>query len=92
MICQSDTLVVSPAKTAEPIEMRFGLWALMGPRNPVLDGGPEVLRDVAMATNFGTKIAITSFVWMIATRPLVMEGVWVVGQQNADIADTLQPV
>jgi len=24
----------------------------------VLDGGPEVLRDIAMATNFGTKIAI----------------------------------
>ena len=27
---------------------------------------------------------------MIATRLLVMEGVWVVGQQNADISDTLQ--
>jgi len=24
----------------------------------MLDGSPEVLRDVAMATNFGTKIAI----------------------------------
>jgi len=24
----------------------------------VLDGGPKVLRDVAMATNFGNKIAI----------------------------------
>jgi len=24
----------------------------------MLDGGPYVLRDVAMATNFGTKIAI----------------------------------
>jgi len=30
----------------------------MGRRNHVLDGGPEVLGDVAMATNFGTKIAI----------------------------------
>jgi len=29
------------------------LWARMGPRNHVLDGGPAVLRDVAMATNFG---------------------------------------
>jgi len=28
----------------------------------VLDGGPEVLRDVAMATNFGTQFAITGFV------------------------------
>jgi len=26
----------------------------MGPRNHVLDGGPEVPSDVAMATNFGT--------------------------------------
>ena len=28
------------AKTAEPIGMPFGLWARMGPRNHVLDGGP----------------------------------------------------
>jgi len=27
-----------------------------------------------MATNFGTKIAITGFLRMIATRQLVMEG------------------
>jgi len=39
-----------------------GLWAWMGPRNHVLDGGAEVLRDVAMATNFGTQFAITGFV------------------------------
>jgi len=50
------------AKTAEPIEMPFGLWAGMGPRNHALDGGPAVLRDVAMATNFGTQFAITDFV------------------------------
>jgi len=30
--------VVSPAKTAEPIETPLGLWARMGPRNHVLDG------------------------------------------------------
>ena len=47
------------AKTAEPIEMPFGLWAAIGRRNHVLDGGPAVLRNVAMTTNFGTKIAIT---------------------------------
>ena len=41
----------------------------------MLDGSPEVLRDVAMATNFGTKIPTTGFVRMIATRQLVMEGV-----------------
>jgi len=28
----------------------------MGPRNHVLDEGPAVLRDVAMATNFGTNL------------------------------------
>jgi len=48
---------VSPAKTAAPIEMPFGLWARMGLRNHVLDEGPAVLRDVATASNFGTKIA-----------------------------------
>jgi len=50
------------AKTVEPIETPFELWARMGPRNHVVDETPEVLRDVAMATNFGTKIAITGFV------------------------------
>jgi len=50
----------------------------------------EGLRDIAMATNFGTKVAITGFVWTIVTRWLVMEGACVVGRQNADIADTLQ--
>jgi len=28
----------------------------------VLDGGPAVLRDVAMATNFGTQFGIIGFV------------------------------
>jgi len=42
--------------------MPFGLWAWMGPRNHMLDGGLQVLSDVAKATNFGTKIAITDFV------------------------------
>ena len=45
--------------------MPFGLWARMGRRNHVLDGGPQVPRDIAMATlfclsmgyNFGCLIA-----------------------------------
>jgi len=41
----------------------------------VFDEGPEVQTDVAMATIFLTKIAITGFVLMIATGRLVMEGV-----------------
>jgi len=45
-------------ETAEPIEMPFGLWTPMGPRNHVLHGSPQVLRDVAMATSFWTKIDI----------------------------------
>jgi len=63
---------VSPAKNAEQLEMPFGLRTLVGPRNHVLDGVNipmgraitdfKVLRDIAMATNFGTKIAITGFV------------------------------
>jgi len=62
----------------------------MGPRNHVLHGRPEVLSDVAMATNFRAKTAMTSFALMMATRQLVMEGVSVVGRQSADIANTLQ--
>jgi len=57
-----ETLRSSVQKTAEPIKMPFGFWARMDPRNHVLDGGPQVLRDVAMAINFGIKIAIISFV------------------------------
>jgi len=53
--------VVICAKTAEPIKMPFGLWAQMGPRNHVLAGSPDMLRDVAMATNIGTQFAITCF-------------------------------
>jgi len=33
-----DDTVVSCAKSAELIEMPFGLWALVGSRNHVLDG------------------------------------------------------
>jgi len=38
--------------------MPFELWAMLGRRNHVLDGGPAMWRDVAMAANFRTKIAI----------------------------------
>ena len=33
--------LVSPAKTAAPIEMPFGLRTRVSPRNHVLDGGPD---------------------------------------------------
>jgi len=41
--------------------MPFELWIWMGHGNRVLDVGPAALRDVAMATNFGTKIVTTGF-------------------------------
>ena len=40
MVCLSVTLV-SPAKTAEPIEMSSGLRTWLGPRDHVLDGGSD---------------------------------------------------
>ena len=36
-VCQFIT-ILSAAKTAEPIEMPFGMWDQMGPMNHVLDG------------------------------------------------------
>jgi len=54
--------VVNCAKTAEPVEMPFGLWAGMCPRKHVLDGGPAVLSDVAITTNFGTQFAVICFI------------------------------
>ena len=49
------------AKTAEPIGMPFGLWGRMGHRNHVLDGGPAMLRDIAIATNFGMQFVAIGF-------------------------------
>ena len=40
--------IVSPAKTAEPIEVPFGMWTPVGPRNHVLDGGPDPLWEGAI--------------------------------------------
>jgi len=37
--------LVSRAKTVGLIEMPFGLWARMGHRNHVLDGGPAAPRN-----------------------------------------------
>jgi len=39
-LCLSVT-IVSPAKAAEPVKMLFVLWTRVGPRNHVLDGGPD---------------------------------------------------
>jgi len=41
----------------------------MGPMNHVLDGSPQVLRDVAMATNFWLSM-VYNFVCIIASDML----------------------
>ena len=40
VLCRFVT-IVSPAKTAQLIEVPYGLWTSVGPRNHVLDGGPD---------------------------------------------------
>jgi len=39
-VCRS-VMIVSPAKTADPIEMSFGLWTRVSPKKHVLDGDPD---------------------------------------------------
>ena len=39
-VCLSVT-IVSAAKTAEAIEMLFGMWTRVGPRNYLIDGSPD---------------------------------------------------
>jgi len=63
-VCLS-VVLVSPAKTAEQIEMPFGSWARMGPRNHVLNKGPQVLRDVTMVT-----ICVFPYIWSVHWRHL----------------------
>ena len=47
--------LVSPAKTAEPIEMQFRLRTQMGPRNQVLDGGPDLTWQCAILRGKGAS-------------------------------------
>jgi len=35
------SMIISPSKTVELIEMPFRLWTQVGPRNHILDGGPD---------------------------------------------------
>ena len=51
VVCRSVTIVI-PAKTAEPIEMPFGLWTRMGPRNHALHGGSDLCVG---RSNFGGR-------------------------------------
>jgi len=65
-----------------------------GRRNHLLNGDPDVLKDVAMAINFGTQVAITGFLGfsfgcMIASDTLFDSRGWVFGVKlsDEDIAD-----
>jgi len=47
VICRSVCLsvtIVNHAKTAEPIEIPFGMWTRVGPVNYVLDRSPDLPR------------------------------------------------
>jgi len=52
VVCRSigrSVTLVSPAKTASPIEMPFWLRTRMGPRNHVLDGGQGISSAITCA-------------------------------------------
>ena len=55
VVCRS-VAVVSPAKTAEPIEMPFGLITRVGPRNHVLDGSQNSPSEGAILEGKGRPI------------------------------------
>ena len=48
-VCLSVTQMY-PGKSAEPIEMTFGVWARVGPFNHVIDGGRDPPGEMG---NFG---------------------------------------
>jgi len=54
----------------------------MGPKNRVLDGGPQVLRDITMTTNFWLSIGY-NFGCMIASDTQFDRG-WVFGVKLSD--------
>ena len=59
MVCRSVGLsvtIMSPAKTAELIEMPFGLWSWVGPRNHVLDRVQTSARKGAILRGKGRPI------------------------------------
>jgi len=61
-VCQSVCHISDPYKNGRTDRDAVCIVATDGSRNGVLDGGREVLKDVAMATNFGTQFAITGLV------------------------------
>jgi len=48
--------IVNPAKTAQPIEIPFGVWTQVGPRNHVLDGDRDPLWEGVILREKGQPI------------------------------------
>jgi len=76
-----DTLRSSVQKQVNRSRCRLG-YGIRWTVGIVLDGGPEALRDVVIATNFDTQFAITGFVGynfccMIASDTLFDARGWV---------------
>ena len=57
-VCDTSEAPLSPAKTAEAIEMRFGFRTRVGPRNRVLDGegGPDPPWEGAISRGKGEPL------------------------------------
>ena len=58
----SDVTIVSPAKTAKQIEMPFGIWIRLGPKNRVLDEGPDPKRPHLFHFIFFIFLLLITFV------------------------------
>jgi len=65
--CLSAT-IVSRAKTAEPIQMPFGIWILVGQRKHVLDGSPDPTRDGAILRGSGRPMTCPAVDKLKATQ------------------------
>ena len=61
MVCRSVCHTSEPCKNGCTDRAAFRVDDLGGPDEPCIRWGPEVLSDVAMATDFGTQFAITGF-------------------------------
>jgi len=69
--------VVSCAKTAELIEILFGLWARMDPRNRVLDRGPDPPWEGAILRGKGWPIVkCMTFCTKMAESVEMPFGIW----------------
>ena len=55
VVCVSVCHTSEPCKTAEPIEMPFGLRTLVGPVNHVLDRGPDPPLEGAFLRERGVR-------------------------------------